>query len=236
MKFVSLAFIFVSLAMSVVCFLTTNNMIFSIVLFVIYIAYYFLILRKKFKSYYSLTSRVHSCYHFINSFIITLSVKESFDDAFQSGIRIPDKILNEQAKGIEDLNIYDKVKYLRGYFKLSIYKMFLNVLDLYQDQGGNILNMSDNLIRECTRTEKTLTETKQIGYKHLIDFVILWLMSTAILLFLRYGISDFYMKMLQDNVFSILIFAYFIIFLVSVHLFFTAFTNLSIKEDNEAWN
>lgn len=178
---------------------------------------------------------MHTCYHFINSFIVTLSVKESYDDAFESATRINNKVLNDQIKELGNYNIYDRVKYLRQYFNLSIYKMFLNVLDLYQDQGGNILNMSDNLIRECTRTEKTLGETRQIGFKHLVEFLLLWSMATGILVFVRFSISDFYFQMLSNPIFKPMIFMFFLIILLSVHLFFSSYVNLSIKEDSGSW-
>ena len=126
--------------------------------------------------------------------------------------------------------VLDRVRYLYGFFNLSIYKVFLNVLDLYQDQGGNILNMADNLLRECTRTEKTLSDTLSIGYKHLTEFTILWLMSFAILLFMRFSIEEFYMMMLKSPFVAPLIFVFFIICIGSINLFVNSFTNLTIKE------
>ena len=119
-----------------------------------------------------------------------------------------------------------------GNLRFFLYKMFINVLDLYQDQGGNILNMSDNLIRECTRTEKTLNETLAIGYKHIVEFFLLWIMSFGIVLFMRFGVSEFYLLMIQNNLFVVMLFVFFIICLGSIHLFVSKFTNLTIKEDN----
>lgn len=225
-------FPFVGFTGAVVYFICTNQIILSLVVFLMFTLAYFIMLRKQFKKYYSLIDRVHSCYHFINSFLITLSVKESFEDAYQSGIRLTNKKLNEQIAQITQMNVYDRVKYLRGYFNLGIYKMFLNILDLYQDQGGNILSMSDNLMRECTRTEKTLSETLSIGYKHIVEFILLWIMSTAILVFMRFTISDFYQMMLEQPNFMLLIFGYFFIVLISIILFFKSYTNLTIKEDS----
>lgn len=230
-----LIFPFVGLTASVVYFICVQQIIYTVVLFLIYLLSYFILLRKSFKKYYSLINRVHTCYHFINSFLITLSVKESFEDAYQSGIRINNSKLNDQVLEIKQMNVYDRVKYLRGFFTLGIYKMFLNILDLYQDQGGNILTMSDNLMRECTRTEKSLSETLSIGYKHIIEFILLWIMATAILVFIRFSISDFYLMMIEKPYFPLLIFGYFIVCLFSIILFFKTYTNLTIKEDSGSW-
>lgn len=235
MNKIDLIFPLASVIIAGFCYIATNSVIYAALTLVIYICYYFILLRKKFVNYYSLITRVHSCYHFINSFIITLSVKESYEDAFRAGILLEDKFLIDQTRVIKEMNVYDRVKYLRSYFNLSIYKMFLNILDLYQDQGGNILTMSDNLIRECTRTEKTLSETLSLGYKYLIEFMVLWTMSFGIVVFIRFGIRDFYQMMLNNPIISPLIFLFFLIALVSIHLFFNLFTNLTIKEDLGSW-
>jgi cytosine/uracil/thiamine/allantoin permease len=91
--------------------------------------------------------------------------------------------------------------------------------------------MADNLLRECTRTEKTLSDTLSIGYKHLTEFIILWVMSFAILLFMKFSIKDFYALMLKTPIITPLIFVFFIICIVSLNLFINAFTDLTIKEE-----
>lgn len=231
MKKVDLIFIFIGFFLGFLCFVSTNNYIYSGVLVLIFIIDYFVLMRKKILHYYGLIERVHTSYHFINSFVITLSVKDSLDDAYQNGIRINNARLNAETKELNEMPVIDRVRYLKDYFNLSIYKMFLNVLDLYQDQGGNILNMSDNLMRECTRTEKTLSDTLSIGYKHLIEFIVLWLMSFAILLFMRFSIEEFYLLMLK-NVFIVpMIFVFFLLCVGSINLFINSFTDLTVKEE-----
>lgn len=231
MRKIDMAWIIGTLVVTTIAYLSSMNIFITAAIMLIYLLYYFLLARKKFTKYLKQQERVHSCYHFINSFLVTLSVKESFEDAYESAIRIENKEFKEQVDNINNLAVYDRVSYLRGYFDLAIYKIFLNILDLYQDQGGNILAMSENLIRECTRTEKTITEATSIGNKHLIEFFLLWLMSFAIIIFMRFSISEFYMMMIKQPVFMIMLFAFFLICLASVHLFFRRFTNLTIKED-----
>lgn len=230
MRKIDVIFIILGIFLGILCYFSIINIIFSMVIFVIFVADYFIFMRKKFIHYFSLIERVHTSYHFINSFVISLSVKDSLEDAYQNGIRINNARLNAETKELNEMPAIERVRYLYGYFNLSIYKVFLNVLDLYQDQGGNILNMADNLLRECTRTEKTLNETLSIGYKHLTEFLILWLMSFAILLFMRFSIKEFYLMMLKNALVAPLIFIFFIICVASINLFVNSFTNLTIKE------
>ena len=231
MKKVDLIFIFIGFFLGFLLFISTNNYIFSVVLAIIFIVDYFLLMRKKILHCFDLIERVHTSYHFINSFVITLSVKDSLDEAYQNGIRINNARLNAETKELDDMPVIERIKYLKDYFSLSIYRMFLNVLDLYQDQGGNILNIADNLMRECTRTEKTLSDTLSIGYKHLTEFIILWLMSFAILLFMRFSIEEFYLMMLKNAFITPMIFMFFLICVGSTNLFINSFTDLTVKEE-----
>ena len=233
MKKLSLFFIVIAFLLGGACYFSTSSILHAVLTIVIVVLDYFLLISKRFKHYFSLIERVHTSYHFINSFVITLSVKNSLEDAYQNGIRINNARLNDETKALTEMSAVERVRYLKDYFSLSIYMMFLNVLDLYQDQGGNILNMADNLLRECTRTEKSLSEAISIGNKHLKEFVILWLMSLSILLFMRFSLKEFYISMLKNSLIGILIFIFFLICIVSINLFVNAFTNLTVKESNK---
>lgn len=235
MKLITIAFIIISLLVGTVCYLTTLNIYVALAVFVIYVCAYFLFCRKKIAKYYLTKNKVHSCYFFVNSFIITMSVKESYEDAFNSGVRIEDEKLHVYVSELGEMSPYEKVKYLKTYFNLAIYKMFLNLLEIYNDQGGNILSMTDNLIKEITRVEKTLAETVSIGYRHLVEFILLWALSFGVLLFMRFGVSEFYQMMLKNVIFVPLLLMFFIICLASIILFLNSFTNLSIKEDLTEW-
>lgn len=175
--------------------------------------------------------RIHAGYHFINSFIITLSVKDSLEEAYQNGLRMAPQNLIEETNEIENMTVLEKITFLRSYFNLAIYKMFINIVAMYQEQGGNILAISDSLLRECTRVEKTLAESKSIGNMHLVEFITLWLLSFFILVFLRFAISQFYFQMISTPLVIGLISGFYLIFLVSIHLFILKFVSLSIKED-----
>ena len=230
MKKINLIFIIVGLMLGALCYLSTNSILFAGLVALIFVVDYFLLMHKRFTHYFSLIERVHTSYHFINSFVITLSVKESLEDAYQNGIRINNARLNAETEQLNEMSVVDRIRYLKDYFNLSIYLMFLNVIDLYQDQGGNILTMSDNLIKECTRTEKALSETLSIGNRHLKEFVVLWLMAIAILLFMRFSLKDFYLSMLEAPMFGALVFVFFLICIISINLFIIAFTDLTVKE------
>ena len=233
MKKIDLVYIISSLVVAATGYLATNILYIPIGIFIVYILYYFLFIRKRIKRFRERVEVVHSCYSFVNSFIITLSVKESLEEAYTNGLRLAPKSLMDETIEIENMNIIERIRFLRSNFNLAIYKMFINIIELHQEQGGNILNISDSLIRECTRVEKTLSESTSIGKRHLVEFIVLWLLSFMIMIFLRFALSQFYTMMISSNLMLALICGFYLIFLASLHLFLAKFADISIKEDIE---
>lgn len=231
MKKIDPIFIIASALIAFSGYITTMQIIIPIGIFLIYVLYYFVLIRKRISNYLHKVEVVHACYHFINSFLITMSVKESLEEAYQNGLRIAPKSLLEETNEIENMTIIERIVFLRSYFNLAIYKMFINIINLHQEQGGNILTISDSLFRECTRVEKTLSESTSIGNRHLIEFFVLWLLSLFILIFLRFAISQFYSQMINSILMISLISGFYLILLISAHLFLIKYTNLSVKED-----
>ncbi len=224
-------FVLLTLMLAIVAYLTSFDIYIPIFVVASYLLYYFVLGRRYLIKKDRLTRRIHACYHFINAFIISMSVKESVEDAYQSGIRYEDKELNEITENLENLKVSDRITYLREFFNLAVFKMFINVLSLYQDQGGNILNMSDELISESTRIEKSLSESLIESNRYLGQFLLLWIMSVSVLLFIRFSISSFYVSMSKSSIFVGFLLVFFILILFSIHLFIVRFSSIVVKED-----
>lgn len=231
MKKVDLIYIIGSLLIAFTGYLTTSIIYIAIGIFAIYILYYFALIRKRIKKYFKRIEVCHSCYHFVNSFIITMSVKESYEEAYQNGLRLAPKSLLSETSEIENMTILERISFLRSYFNLAIYKMFLNIIALYQDQGGSILKMSDSLLRECTRVEKSIKESSSISNRHLAEFGVLWILSFFILVFLRFALRQFYQQMISSVTVIVFITGFYLIFLISLHLFLLRYTLMPVKED-----
>lgn len=224
-------FVLLTLLLAIVAYLTSFDIYIPIFVVASYLLYYFVLGRRYLIKKDRLARRIHACYHFINAFIISMSVKESVEDAYQSGIRYEDKELNEITENLENLKVSDRITYLREFFNLAVFKMFINVLSLYQDQGGNILNMSDELISESTRIEKSLSESLIESNRYLGQFLLLWIMSVSVLLFIRFSINSFYVSMSKSSIFVGFLLVFFILILFSIHLFIVRFSSIVVKED-----
>jgi len=233
MKKFDLISISVSLVVCLISYIASNNLIIGIALMALYIAYYFLIARKLINNYITKKNKAHSCYHFISSFLITLSIKESLSEAFESGIRNPDQSLQSFVNQLNEMNIDEKIKSLSKFYNYSIYQMFINVINLYNEQGGNVLKISNSLLSENTRIEETVNASTSISRKKAVEFIILWALAFAVVLFMRFSLSAFYFKMLSSIVFVVLLVTFFLLCLLSIHLFLIRLVKLPIKEETE---
>ncbi len=221
----------VSLIIAATTFIASNNLYICIGVFAIYLLYYFLIANKKIKQFKLKNERIHYCYHFINSFLISMSVKDSLDESYISAISSSKGEFKNVLDEIGDMDTLDKMEYLRKYFNLAIYKMFIDVIKLYLDQGGSLLSMSDSLMLESTRIEETLNKSNSSSKRSLMEFIILWVLSIVVLLFMRFMISDFYIIMLKSLIFLIILVVFYLLILLSIHIFINRFTNIYVKED-----
>ena len=227
-----LFYFFITIVLAAIAYLTSLDIYIPAFVILSYSVYYIFIGRKLLKKKEQINRRIHICYHFINAFIISMSVKESLEDAYQSGVRFDDKELNELTPELENLKVSDRISYLREFFNLAVFKMFMNVLALYQDQGGNILNMADELISESTRIEKSIIESNSVSNRSLGQFLILWMMSVTVLLFIRFSISSFYETMVKSSIFIALLLVFFVLILFSIHLFIVRYSKVTVKEDS----
>ena len=232
MKYSIIFAILVSLLMGVCAFLSSNNIFIALAIFAIYLAYYFIFVSKKLKKYSQKLYRIHHCYHFINSFLIAMSVRNSLEEAYRSGVQGADGELKSIVEEIDNMEVNERLNYLRKYFNLSIYRLFLNVVNLYLDQGGNILDMANSLVAESTRIEDSVNKASKAVTKNVLEFVILWVISVGVLLFMRFGISQFYVSMLKSPLFLGMLVIYFLLILLSIHFLISKATELFIKEDN----
>ncbi len=231
LKSASIFFVSLSVLVAILSYFVTNNFIVPIALLGLFLADFFLLF-KRIKTYFIKRDRIHECYQFINSFIISLSIKDSYEDALMNATMNPSKDLEAELKALNDLPINEKLIYLRKYFNLSIYKMFLNILEVYANQGGKILTMADDLLKETIRIEESLTLASGFNLRKIIEFVSLWLMTFLILIFLRIGLKEFYGAMLSSLPYFIILCIFFLFVLLSLHIYLHQIFTISIKEDD----
>lgn len=166
----------------------------------------------------------HECYLFLHRYLITLSVTSSLEKAYETaseGFGSEFKLLNGS---MEAMGAKEKTEYLAGYFQSDTYKMFLSLLRLYLDRGGDVLKISGELMAEASHEEETEQTYEKEAKRKLVSYLFLWLVSLGILTFLRFGLSSFFVSLSNSWIYlgSICLFYAFLLF--SLYLFFSHYT------------
>ena len=174
-------------------------------------------------------NRFHECYYFVNNFVVSLSIKESLSAAFESVIGYGGESFKEVLSTINDLPEMDKLKYLQKYFKFHVYRLFTDLLDVFMEEGGDVIKMSQYLINDMRMIEEYIIQTDNMTKRKAFEFITLWAFSLIILVSLRFALSQFYSYII-GNVFylgGIIIFFLFILF--SCHILLTKINKIELR-------
>ena len=214
----------VSSAFAGLSYVASENIFTSIFLFVFTFMFFVFIVRRRINKYREKTRRYHQCYHFINSYLISLSVKGSLTAALESSYNTADEDTKEIVDSIKELNEEEKLSYLHKYFRFDLYHLFLDTVSLWNEQGGDILMMSQVRLKE----EYILT-CQSAHRSKLMEFSILWGISLAILGALRFALSQFYAYISKTLFYQVAVPVIFLFVIVSIYIMVNRITNIVLE-------
>lgn len=209
-----MGFVFAGLA-----FLVTENIFIALGVFLSFVLVFCFFIFPLIEKDLAKTKKRHECYRFVNSFIIALSVSHSGDEAYEAASMGTSGEEKEILNGLGSFTLEEKIDYLSQYFEEDFYKMFIAIFHLYEDQGGDVLKMAEPLLLETTLIEESGNEKEKIQLLCFSQFASLWGMSLLILVFLRFGLANFYDKLTQSPTFLAIAILYFVFALASFGIY-----------------
>lgn len=221
--------IIVSLVFAGATFIATQNIFSSIGILIIFIAFFVLIARRLINNSQQKIHRYHECYQFINNFIISLNVKGSLSSAIESAYDTSNKDTKEIIDSIKELSEEEKLTYLIKYFKFDLYRLFVDTVSLWNEQGGDIIKMSHHLIEQVRLKEEYLLACQSINKSKSIEFVILWAIALMILAALRFSLSQFFIRVSQTIFYQVAVVVTMLFALVSIYILFKRTTTLNLE-------
>lgn len=230
----NLLFFILILLFTGVCYLSTNDLVCSAIVLISSLLYFFTIARLKISRYLVVSKKYHSCYTFINSFLISLSIKPSLISAFNAVKLNMDRDYISIYNGIVSLNDTEKLNYLKRYYKFDVFNLFLSIVKIFLEQGGDIFDLSRYLSNELRRSEDYLIKAESITRRKVVDFSLLWLFTLVILVVLKFALTQFYSLIANLLFFKITIVALFLVILLSIHILIVKATNIDIRGFKDA--
>lgn len=205
MSSIYLIFIIVSFLFGTFAYISSNNLILGFLVAVVFALYFLTFGAKRFKKWKKEVEDHHLCFNFINSFIISINIKKTLSGAFESNAILMEQSSILELDSISHLDAMQKIEYLEKHFKFHIYKLFVEIIKLYDEQGGDILKMSDNLIKTTRREEEYVISIAQKSKRKLFEIIILWMFTFLILLFVRFGLGNFFVSVTSNPLFTVAI-------------------------------
>ena len=224
--------IVISILLGVSGFVASNNFIIGIIILVISILYFMFLTRPIYFRYLTKINRFHLCYHFINTFIVSLSIRGSISSALDNSLDVMPDDFHKDIENIEPFSVEEKFDFINKYFRFHVFSLFLDLLRIYEEQGGNILEMSSHLLDEVRLIEEYISTSQSISRKKIGEFIILWALTIGIMVFMRFALSEFFATISSQVFYPIGILAILLFCLVTIHMAIMKMTNLKIK----GWN
>ena len=221
--------IVISLVFAGVTFIASQNIFSALAILLVFIAFFVLIARRLINNSQQKIHRYHECYQFINSFIISLNVKGSLNAAIESAYNTSDSGTKEIIDSIKELSDEEKITYLIKYFKFDLYRLFVDTVSLWNEQGGDIIKMSRHLIEQVRLKEEYLLTCQSINKNKSVEFIVLWSIALMILAALRFALSQFFTRISQTIFYQVAVVVTMLFALVSIYILLKRITNLSLE-------
>ena len=187
-----LLFLLISLIMGVLTYIVLDNLYIALGVFGFYAIFSLFLICPMFKKYDQQIKKYKECYQFENNFIIALSIKQSISQALESAVcSMPEEFV-EQYNSLGNMSDKEKLEYLSTYFGFVDYQMFLQVVNIWEEKGGDILLMSKYLTSNLKNNDECMEKFDRLNRKKYYEIAVLWVLCFAILVFVKYCLKDFY--------------------------------------------
>lgn len=222
-------FVLISLIVGVVSFVALENIFIAVGVFAVYLLVSIFLILPKLKKYEFTKTRYHECYHFINNFIISLSIKKSISGALETTVGSMPSEFVDLYNGLENMSENEKLDYLSSYFEFYDYSLFLQVVYIWQEEGGDIIAMSKYLIGNIRSNEEYISQVDTIARRKYVEIGVLWTISLSIVVVLRFALSQFYDRVKGQLLFIVSLSMVFAFVLFTIYMLVQKGTSLKLK-------
>lgn len=222
-------FSIIGLIAGVVTYISLDNVFYAIGVLSLYVIVGILVFSPMLQRHSIKVRKYHECYHFINNFVIALSIKKSISGSLESTVNSMPTEFIDIYSGLEAMSDKEKLNYLQTYFPFHVYNLFLQIVSLWEENGGDIIRMSKYLIAETRYNEEYITKTETMSNSKYIEISVLWAFCALIVIVLRFSLKEFYDKIKIQIFYIIAIITLFVFILFTIYLLIKKGTSLSIK-------
>lgn len=167
----------------------------------------------------SKSKKREECFRFVNAFIVSYAVNDAVEASYVSAAVGLSQEGKEAAEALASRSVHERLEGLASYFETPFYRMFLSLLKVQQEEGGNFMDKAEPLLNEINQSyDDHLLKEKEKG-KQLGQWVALWIMSALVVLFVRIALNNNYEQISSSLPYTVIGVAYFLLVFVGFALF-----------------
>lgn len=224
-----LASYFFAILMFLMVFYFTSKIIYGAILGVLTFLLINFYLIKKLKSLQKLKKSLSKFSHLANSLIMQITVTPNVSMSMEA---ISD-LLDEEERNIfsnDELLVKEKLDSIEKFYPFPLFQVFKEIIVLYDTQGGNIIDMSMQLLAQIDEYIKNfevifLDNNKKIG-----EVMILWCFSLIALFYIKTVLNDYYVEIIKLAKYQYIIVIFFLMQLLSVFIVAKKYIEVKVDE------
>ncbi|MDR1697861.1 MAG: hypothetical protein LBR37_02980 [Erysipelotrichaceae bacterium] len=195
----------IAVIISLYAFTLTSNLVFTAgVLVLQFILCFFLfgriIMRSKKK-----VRMYETAFSFIDSFLLHLSNYRVVKDVLENRKILFDQELNAFLDKYQEYDDNTKLIEIANFYHVTEYQIFLALIKIYEENGGEILRISNRLVEIIAEKSTLLSDYKRKSALILINNIILTVLTFLILILCRFLVTDLYRVFFSTPLFLILL-------------------------------
>ena len=219
----------VSFVLAGISYIASQNLISTLSIFLVTNTFFLFIVKRQMDKTQLKIHRYHQCFQFVNSFIVSLNIKGSMSAAMESAYETADESTREILDSIKEMNEEEKISYLQKYFKFDLYRLFLDTVSLWNEQGGDILSMSQHLVNQVRLKEEYILFCESTHRTRLVEFIVLWSLTLLILISLRFALSQFFTHIVRTIFYQVSVVVIFLFLILSIYVMVKRITNITLE-------
>ncbi|MDD3383891.1 MAG: hypothetical protein WC123_02540 [Bacilli bacterium] len=172
-------------------------------------------------------SKINEMQMFSISLVMQISSTPSLHEAF----KLCSPYFSDNLQDIYFESEGDIDKFLSGlnsYFINQTFSVFVELIKIYDKNGGDFLQMSNSIVADISYKKTSSYELYKIKRRKIIEFLSMWLLSIACMLYMRIELSSYYLNVVKSNL-LIIILVVISIFVYSLKMAFNSLSKINFE-------
>ena len=190
---------------------------------VILIATMFLL--KKYKKKEKMFHNIDAAYNFVNLMNISMLSTNSVYEAYKS----IENYIDVDFANIANEDLHAQLQEISDSYNINSFKMYINTLLIYDNDGGNYKQMQEIPTSLCQNTKVYYHKLDAKKFHKLVEITTLFALWISVLAFLKISIPDYYALMMKESIYQFVILMILLLGSFFYYLTFMEYLNNNIR-------